>query len=284
MKTYDEIKDIITNRLGLRDQATYKAYIDQFHRWHDPRVPTEEEIELLSPDAIDNNAFWRVVEEIFQTDPVSNCDHGTPASVEEANRRNMGIYHYNGFTGLIENLKIGNWWPQMCLLEIGPGYGAFRDWFRQTAPAYSYHAADCYPRIDGVDATLLNGRLAPETKARIYNCVIASNVFQHLSVAQRRDYYRDIAGCLSREGRFRVSMMLNHYNVRDARFLDARGRQWCKHYGQFTEIQRFDEMRDDLQLHFIIIASTISRDGQVVFECARRDPVASPESILEGTR
>ncbi len=205
MKGYDEIKDIIVNRLGLRDMAAYKAYCDTFHNPDKPRIPTHEEIDLLCPDAIDNRAFWQVADELFSTDPVSNCQFKEPLSVEEANRNNLGIYHADGFTGFLEMGRL-KWSPNCPLLEIGPGYGAFRNWVRAFG-FFDYYAADVRPRIEGVDRALPSGRLSDETKARRYGVVLASNVFQHLSVRQRRAYYRDVVECLVPEGAFLATPM-----------------------------------------------------------------------------
>jgi hypothetical protein len=274
MKAYDEIKDIIVNRLGLRDLAAYKIHCDQYARWENPKIPTEEEIELLSPDSIDNNAFWRVAEELFKTDPVSNCGNAEPVSVEEANRRNMVMYHLDGFAGMIEAVKVWRWWPNPRLLEIGPGYGAFKAWLTQTSPEWSYHAVDSYPRIEGVDATELNGRLATVTKERTYDVAVASNVFQHLSVAQRRAYYADLAQSLSNGGLFMVSSMVDCLPFTDPR-RDANGRQWCRHYGQFTEIQKHPDIATDLQEHFRVIQSTVRDNSWATFLCQKK-PVQPP--------
>ncbi len=277
MKTYDEIKDIIVNRLGLTDLAAYKAYCDRHARWENPVIPTEEDVALLSPDGIDNNAFWRLAEELFKTDPVSNCMGTDPVSVEEANRRNMVMYHLDGFIGVIEATKIWNWWENPKLLEIGPGYGAFKQWLRRTSPNWDYYAADSYPRIEGVDATELNGRLSAVTKDRAYNVAIASNVFQHLSVAQRCNYYRDIAYSLSQGGIFVVSQMVDCLPSSDPR-RDSKGRQWCRHYGQFTEIQCHPAIVRDLQGYFRIIQSTVRDNNWATFVCQKlvRAEVESP--------
>lgn len=271
VKTYDEIKDIIVNQLGLTDLTAYKAWCDEF-AGNSPRIPVQADIDLLSPDEIDNNAFWRIAEVLFQTDPVSNCNGVHPVSVDEANRRNMAIYHTDGFTGLVEALKISGW-TSSRLLEVGPGYGAFKYWLSQAALGWTYYAADCYPRIGGVDATELNGRLAAQTKARTYDVVIASNVFQHLSVAQRRAYYADIAASLAPGGIFMVSQMVDCH-PRGSLGRDALGRYWCRHYGQFTEIQNHPAIADDLRVHFNVQASSIRDNRWAVFTCQKRQSAA----------
>ncbi len=235
------------------------------------RGPTQEEIDLLSPDSIDNNAFWRVAEELFQTDPVSNCQYTTPVSIDEANARNMTIYHVDGFTGLIE--QAGHLWnPKKTLtlpvLEIGPGYGAFKHWL-SGRPGWEYHAADCYPRIPGVEATELTGHLSCQTLGRMYAIVLASNVFQHLSVDQRAQYYRDISRCLMPQGRFMVSMMLDGDTMHPGHRC-ANHHFWCRHYGQLTQIQTEREMATDIQRYFKVEQRTMRADW-IVYTCSRRD-------------
>jgi hypothetical protein len=278
MKTYDEIKDIMVNRLGLRDMAAYKAYNDEFHRPENPRVPTEEEIALLSPDEIDNGAFWRVAEELFQTDPVTNCSYGKPYDIDQANRYARSMYHIDGFIGLIEHSKL-TWAPGggYNLLEIGPGYGAFRDYINVNTNV-SYFGADVYPKIKGVDRAQPNGLLSEETKARRYTVVVASNVFQHLSVRQRRAYYADIAQCLDAQGYFMVSMLYD--TGVSAPWRDAQGRAWVRHYGQFTQIQEKSEIFADLESHFDVRSEKWTRTspygGWYVALCQKcSDPVDS---------
>lgn len=272
LKTYAEIRDIITRQLGITDLKSYEAWGKRFC-WtgNGPmavaRPPTQEDIDLLSPDAIDNGAFWRIAEELFQTDPVSNCMYTRPYDVAEANRTNLSLYHMDGFTGLVEACKL-RWHPTRApLLEIGPGYGAFKEWVAKL-DYYDYYAADVYPRIEGVDATLPNGRLAEVTLARRYAIVLASNVFQHLSVRQREDYYRDIAGCLLPSGLFMVSQMVD---TGGPGYRDKDGAWWCRHYGQLTQIQRPQSIFADLQRHFTLLSHTYSKNGGwLVVTCEKK--------------
>ncbi len=275
MKTYDEIKDIIVNRLGIKDLVAYKAWLDVQRG-----PPTAEDIELLSPDHVDNGAFWRVAEDLFQTDPVSNCTVGRDVpekrSIAEANRINMTIYHNNGITSAFESMLI-HYGPtsRPKVLEIGPGYGGFRDWLRYRWPGADYHAADCYPKIPEAVQTTPEGLLSVIPKAEPYHIVLASNVFQHLSHAQRRTYYADIASCLTDRGLFMVSQFYDNGANRSDR--DSEGRVWCRHYGQYTLIQKRAEICADLQVHFEIdLEITQPYSGNLVYHCRKKpaEPVA----------
>ncbi len=272
MKTYDEIKTILTDQLGIRDLKSYKEWGQRFC-WNGkgpmstPRKPTQEDIDLLSPDLIDNNAFWRIAEELFKTDPVANCNGTEPLDVEEANRNNLGIYQQDGFTGMVEGFK-QRWSPsRIPLLEIGPGYGAFKEWCARLG-GIDYYAADVYPRIPGVDATYQNGLLAETTLNRRYGMVIASNVFQHLSVNQRRAYYRDVNNCLLPNGFFMVSQMLD--DGRPSEHRCENGHWWCRHYGQLTQIQRESQIIYDLKERFHVAKRCIWENGTITTLCQKR--------------
>lgn len=275
MKTYDEIKTILIDQLGLKDLAAYERWSKAFC-WSGqgpmatPRKPIKADIELLSPDLIDNRAFWTLAEELFQTDPVSNCNGTRPYDVAEANRTNLRIYHWDGFTGLAQYAK-DSWAPsRIPLLEIGPGYGAFKDWLAALG-GFDYHGVDVRPRIPGVDLAGEDGLMEYETTQRRYAMVIASNVFQHLSVKQRRAYYEAVERCLLPTGLFMVSMMLDSGSV-GSEFRCEDGHVWCRHYGQLTQIQREHEILSDLREHFLIERVSIRKDaGWITVTCAKRD-------------
>ncbi len=272
MKDYDEIKTILTDQLGIRDLKTYKDWGERFW-WNGkgpmrtPRRPTQADVDLLSPDLIDNNAFWRIAEELFKTDPVANCNGTEPFDIEEANRNNLTIYQLNGFTGSVEAYR-HLWSPsRIPLLEIGPGYGAFKNWCGRLG-GIDYYAVDVYPRIPDVDPAYPNGLMTDVTLSRRYAIVMASNVFQHLSVNQRRAYYRDVNNCLLPGGLFMVSQMLDDGRANEHR--DTDGRHWCRHYGQLTQIQREYEIISDLKERFNVLQRTIWDGGTITTLCQKR--------------
>ena len=273
LKTHDEIKTILVDQLGLTDLAAYERWSRRFC-WTGsgpmavPRRPTKQDIELLSPDLIDNNAFWRIAEELFKTDPVANCNGVRPFDVVAANRNNLQIYRQNGCTSIAEWCKQAWEGSRIPLLEIGPGYGAFKEWIGALG-GFDYYAADVYPRIPGVDATHIDGTLTGVTKERRYALVIASNVFQHLSVAQRRTYYEGLYDCMLPAGLFMVSMILDDGTV-DPGIRCEDGHVWCRHYGQLTQIQREYEIRQDLQKHFTIERMTTG-PGHISVVCSKPD-------------
>ena len=274
MKTYEEIHDILTKQLGITDLKSYDKWSRQFF-WTGkgpmakPRRPTKEDIDLLSPDLIDNNAFWRIAEKLFKTDPVANCMGVNPMDIAEANQNNLQIYREYGFTSLLDLLK-HQWSPsQIPLLEIGPGYGGFKEWVGELG-GFDYYAADVYPRILGVDSTGPDGLLLPVTTDRRYAVAMSCNVFQHLSVAQRRQYYRSVYNCLMKGGFFMVSMMLDRGNDKDSPHRCEDGHWWCRHYGQLTQVQTQEDILGDLESRFSIRHYQISRTSSSIVVCCEK--------------
>ena len=270
---YSEIKDIIVNRLGLRDQASYKTYCATFEDKVNPRIPTAEEIALLDPDVIDNRDFWRVAEEIFDTDPVANCQYGTPLSIMSGNRRNLLYAHTSGIIGYLEYLKY--LMPRARVLEIGAGYGSLRNWV-EVNTQFEYHGVDVYPKLRDIEPTAPSGFMTEATKLRQFDAVVSSNVFQHLSVNQRRTYYRDIHTVLAPDGFFFFNVTTDTY-APDSPFRDGQGRMWMRHYGQFTEIQKAEDIRKDLTPYFYYI----NENGNYArgFMVRRRELTPKPDPV-----
>lgn len=263
MKSYSEIYQIIHDELGLTDLSAYQRYYRSFEDKENPRYPTPEEIAKLNPDDIDNKAFWEVAEEIFSTDAVSNCQFTTPRSKREAARRNLALYKVDGFIGWLECMEDAN----KKILEIGPGYGTLRQWI-DVNTKYEYYGVDVYPKIDEIDESETNGLMGQVTKSRKYDVVISENVFQHLSVNQRRAYYRDVSEILTPNGYFMVSQMIDYW-PQDSKFRDLDGKMWMCHYGQFTEIQKKKDVLSDLALYFSVEAETV-RESWLALVCRKK--------------
>jgi hypothetical protein len=273
MKTYDDILHIIRDELGLKDIAAYKAYCDTFMDTHTYRVPTPVERSLLDPDTIDNRAFWEVAELLFKTDPVSNCGFDKPRSIREARRCNISIYQWDGFITALEHIQYDK--PRASILEIGPGYGTLRQWI-DVKTRFSYHGIDVYPKIEDIDEAERTGLMGPVTKSRLYDAVVSCNVFQHLSISQRRAYYRDAHATLVSDGWFMVSMFHDD-SVPNHPSRDEEGRLWMRHYGQFTEIQKRDAIAEDLSVYYDIKLELIRDDHWIAFLCRKKaiSPVSS---------
>jgi hypothetical protein len=275
MKNANEIYDIIYHQLGLKNLEAYKAYADSFFK--EPyRVVTQEEIELLSPDNIDNMAFWGVAEQIFKTDPVSNCQYKKEFSIPTANRNNLNIYLLDGILSLLQFYN--KMAPRMNVFEIGPGYGALKNWIEVNTD-FDYSGVDCYPKINGIFETEPNGVMKTETveafKGKVGICV-ASNVFQHLSVRQRNQYYKDVHDMLVINGVFIVSQFYD-LGPSNPYGRSADGKQWLRHYGQFTEIQTLSDILSDVSKYFSVDSITTKRGWSVLVLNKKNIEVKSPE-------
>lgn len=252
MKNYNEIKDIIINKLGITDLETYKKYVESYHN-DTPRFISKEDIELLSPDNINNYDFWKVIEELFGTDCVSNINFGSlPQDKISCNRRNLNLARLMGCLTFLEEHKF----YKNRILEIGSGYGCLKNWI-EAETRFEYVGVDVYPKVQDVQSVSANGLFTEEQKKEKYDFIYSSNVFQHLSHNQRMTYLDDISNMLNKEsgGIFIVNLMLL-FNDIDVKYHAEDGKVYLKHYGQFTSIPTVKEWVDELNKRFTILYST----------------------------
>jgi hypothetical protein len=271
MKTAEDIKRILTEELGFASLDAYKKWIK------DERLktrPTPERIARLSPDVIDNRAFWRVCEELFGADPVCNVAVdpalGTmPYAVEtpmDANRLNLRLARSMGVVAFLEE----NAHARVRTLEIGPGYGSLKN-FVETHTNHRYTGVDVYPRIPGVLEASADGLLPRdlvEQDKGAYSYVVSTNVFQHLSARQRTAYIDDAAKLLHEGGLFIVNVTVETSKV-PQHMKDDRGRAWIDHYGQYTPMPKGSEIYEELGRSFSLLYVTQRFDGLFNFVCRR---------------
>ncbi|MCX5657810.1 MAG: methyltransferase domain-containing protein, partial [Candidatus Omnitrophica bacterium] len=263
MIEYNEIKDIILNKLGITDLEAYSKWLAAFHERDSSkrRIVTQEDIDLLSPDRIHNGDFWKVIGEIFGVDCVANTMNKTLSdNVDVGNLRNLGLASMMGALNFVDEWRHGHF----PVLEIGPGYGNFKSNCQMTTD-FMYAGVDIYPKIPGIFSTTPQGTLDEEfveTGKDKMQIVYSSNVFQHLSNKQRSKYYADIHKILHPKGVFIFNLLVHFYNPADAT-PETRsafdGRQYLKHYGQMTEVPFYPELMDELGKYFYIL-----------YECRRR--------------
>lgn len=192
MLQYNEIKDIITNKYGYKTLDDWKKhYLESITQTTTPRTPpTQEEIDLLSPDNVDCGAFWAVCTELFGIDPVCNISdmrYGDSSNINQydittANRRNLWLTETFGF---LTYLKESAQQPS-AVMEFGVGYGNLKNWI-ETNTQKQYYGFDVNPLINGVHLLDYSGKIVNDTsniKGKVSHFV-CSNVFQHLSEKQR---------------------------------------------------------------------------------------------------
>lgn len=271
MKARDEIRRILTEELGFTDLVAYKKWIEEER----PKVrPTKKRVERLSPDGIDNRAFWRVCEELFGADPVCNLAVAPavgklPYELDgpmDANRMNLRLARCLGVTAFLDE----NAHSRVHTLEVGPGYGSLKHYI-ETQTNHLYTGVDVYPRIPGVIETTAEGWIPPEMveeQAGAFSYVISTNVFQHLSARQRARYFDDAAKLLHEGGLFIFNVSVDSQKV-PAHLRDEQGTAWADHYGQYTPMPKGGELHDQLGRLYRILYVTQRYDGIFNFVCRR---------------
>ena len=287
MKNYDEIKDIIVNKLGLKGMEDYKAWVAPFHE-KDPakrRIITQEDIDLLSPDVVDNNAFWKVVEDIFGPDCIGSTNYGQLQNViDNANTRNFSLARQTGMLNIVDDCKHSG----VTLTEIGAGYGFFKQYCLANTN-YRYAGFDVVPRAPGIHACNTDGTLPQaymdQLKEQV-TVIYSSNVFQHLSNRQRNKYYEDIHTLMNKDGVFVFNMLVSADNPEnigpEGKFAED-GKMYLKHYGQFTEIPYYEKAIAELRKYFnILYEMRRNRDLFYTFTCLKKDltPPQAPASVV----
>jgi SAM-dependent methyltransferase len=272
--TLEDFTEVIEGTYNIKDIPSYVEY----KRARDSRtggVP-QSEIDLMSPDAINSASFWEWIEKNPQLAKDAIGFNATPdVPIAEVNRKNFCLACQ---LGMVNNIMMFRDVPNMPLLDIGAGYGMLKE-FVEKETKLKYYGVDVYPKVPGV-LPLVDGdsTLPPEVMNEKFGLVVSTNVFQHLSIKQRRHYYEQIAKILhSGVGIFSVSMVCNEPNRPTCGFISQETKKsYMCHYGQYTEIQMINEVFEDLAKHFCIIAY-LHRPGDYSFSfhCALK-PMPTP--------
>lgn len=254
------IKNIVENKYGITSPEAYIQYKkDKF----DSGL-TLDEINKLSPDIIDSGSFWEYIEKesIFNRDAIA---YGYK-STDDIDTINAHNYTFACQLGIM-NYVFARYNMKMNLLDVGTGYGFLKRFVEKATP-FDYYGADVYPKIEGIFK--INDCILPdEIMNKKFELVIASNVFQHLSVRQRNIYYEQIAKILHPEfGIFSVSNIHSADGI-GFKCIENEKKYIC-HYGQYTELQSLQELVDDLQKHFHIISSSYLGTSSCAFHCHLR--------------
>jgi hypothetical protein len=272
MKTYDEIKHVLVDELGFRDLDSYKRWIKDVR----PTTSlTPARIEKLSPDVVDCRDFWKICDELFGSDPVCNVAIAPevghlPHPIEtpmDANRMNLRLAKSLGITAFLDE----NADQRLKTLEIGPGYGALKNYV-ETHTRHHYTGVDVVPRVPGVLQATADGLLPAEfvaEESNSYSYVLSSNVFQHLSARQRTKYFEDAHALLQANGLLIFNVLVDTGKT-DGYARDKNGNAWADHYGQYTPIPKGGALYEQLADSFDILYVTQRYDGLFNFVCQKR--------------
>src|SRR5208283_2659963 len=76
--------------------------------------------------------------------------------------------------------------------DIGAGYGMLKEFVEQNTKLH-YVGVDVYPKIEGICQIGPDGStLPPNIAGSLFGIVACINVFEHMSIKQRRHYYEQI--------------------------------------------------------------------------------------------
>lgn len=222
------VKEILRN-IGLVSQDTVLADIERHQKTEE--IPTQEAIEILSPDNIDSGEFWA---ESVKINPLCICGDrrviGEP--IDYVKYLNRMFFESLGVNNCYNMCKISG--KNLKVLEIGPGYGQMKDLYERNGD--TYEAIDVNPLFEG--CLRGDGSSIPDKE---YDFVVSSNVFQHLSVNQRRSYYRSIHKNLSAGGFFSFTIA-----TADSSTKFFHGKSYMYTTGQYTELQYIKDIFEDL--------------------------------------
>jgi SAM-dependent methyltransferase len=264
----EEFKEVIEGNYGIKDLPTYEEY----KKKTGARGLTKAEVELLSPDNVNSCSFWEYIAKNPEIAKDAVAFGVTKEkSIVDVNKQNYGLACSLGALQFIMLYKdeIG-----MPILDIGAGYGMLKEFVQQNTKL-SYWGVDVYPKIEGVQQVASDGStLPPNIMASKFGLIVACNVFQHLSLKQRRHYYEQVAQILYPNfGIFTVTHSSERPNsVRKSFKCAEDGQGYVCHYGQYTPVQSVQEIEGDLLKHFNII-SICQRpfDDSFTFHCSRRE-------------
>lgn len=258
-----EFKEIIEGDYGITNIQSYDEYKK---KCYDNGV-SQTEIDKLSPDNINSSSFWEYIEKnpelakdaiAFGAKPYSNIDTVNQQNFNVA--CSLSIFNYVLMYKDVFNAPI---------LDIGAGYGMLKDFVKNNTKL-DYVGVDVYPKIDNVLKVGSDGSTLPDNiLLSKFLLVVSTNVFQHLSIRQRRHYYEQIKNILVPiHGIFSFSTVCNVEGLPKIGFkCKENDKHYVCHYGQYTEIQDYSEVVDDLSKHFIILSSNRRMPYDFTFHC-----------------
>lgn len=269
----NKIKEIIEGKLGLSTLSEYEEYKKRISE-----MPVSlDEIEELSPDVVDSSEFWKYCDENpeFKLDTVS-FGVTKEKSIYYANSKNFCLAAEAGvFSRMIQHRECA-----FNILDIGAGFGMLKYESKGYAPFSTYYGVDVHPKFEGC-IKVNDCILPPEIMEKKFGIVVACNVFQHLSVRQRRSYYEQVAKICN--GYFILTNVCDVPNSTSKGFrCRDNDRQYMVHYGQFTMIQTLDETVEDLKKHFTLLSvQQRLADNLFCFHLIPKQPIKNEEKQNE---
>jgi 2-polyprenyl-3-methyl-5-hydroxy-6-metoxy-1,4-benzoquinol methylase len=217
---------------------------------------TKEEIDRLSPDNIDNAAFWREIWEKFGPSiytPANNHPNSTLESCwlnASLIASSLNAFHF------FEMRRLA-WYGGSNVLEIGPGLGNLWVYLRSFPyQVFNYLSHDIfYPAESAVPYNRRETNL-DNLFGNSFDLVYSMNVFQHLTQTQW-NYYFDLA--------HRLLMDNGHFNFScysQGKINAEDGKAYTYHFGQLTEAPSWPEITKLISSKkFEILSMSSRQDG-----------------------
>ena len=265
----EEFKEIVEGQYGIKDLATYEDYKMRMGT----NGVTKAEVELMSPDNVNSCSFWEYIEKNPEIAKDAIAFGATKDKThDDVNRQNLSLAWSLNALSFVMLFKDEVGAP---ILDIGAGYGMLKE-FVEKNTRLKYYGVDVYPKVEGVLQVGCDGSTLPPPIANmIFALVVSVNVFQHLSIKQRRHYYEQISRILHPEGLFTVTISTDNKNpnMRKPFVCAENGKGYMCHYGQYVECQSYPEVIADLSKHFRI-HSLVHRvfDDSFTFHCGKLPP------------
>ena len=213
---------------------------------HNGQPIDKRTINKFNPDRIDSNLFWSEAINIFNLFPIGG---GECANIDELNKLSIKMSKaLHALPIIINNIDVTKD-QNLRILEIGPGYGGVYNLISEVnllKPTYDYYAIDVNPLFKSHKLFKTDGKTIPVEVPETLDIVYSINVFQHLSPAQRKSYYKQIYDRLIPGGEFIFSMYVETERNKDFKvwgYKDKDGRNYVHFFNQFTAVDTMDELK-----------------------------------------
>jgi len=182
-----KIEDDTVNAHCVIADPKYGSY-----RKGDKTHVSEEDFERCHPRNVNTNEFWGECVKYFPLFSISgDPSNKTPEDINNstlvmADRLQALGWFVSAMDNVIANTD--ELFPKV--LEIGCGYGGFRNWATDRYENMIYQGLDVVKLTNYDDIHIGDGWVFPDTLLPVqFNIIYSMNVFQHLSVEQRTSYY-----------------------------------------------------------------------------------------------
>lgn len=271
-------------QLGFEDNKSFDEYYGRVIK----EGISQKDLELLDPANVNLNEFWKVSEELHFgaiCGAVSRAEQHAP--IDQCNFYNWILSVQANVLGNVDivaqKMRNGNY-GDFSVLDIGAGYNVLKNGI-QANPNAKHIGIDVSNHNGANDAILYDGWNIPQEvmENKDILCVVSSNVFQHMSIDQRRALYAQVAKLLKNNkfhsGSFDVTMQIcDHWVEPDKRFVKHNGGHYICTYGQFTELQTTLQIQKDLvDAGFNITSINYRMDGLVSYSSHIAGP--APEQV-----